>query len=33
VAKELFYADTGTDGRTDRHKVANSPFSQFLFWF
>jgi len=30
VAEELFHADTQTEGRTDRHKDANNPFSRFL---
>jgi len=33
VAAEFFHADTQTDGRTDRHKDANSPFSQFFVRF
>jgi len=32
-AKKLFHADTRTDGRTDKHNVANSPFPKFLVWF
>jgi len=31
VAKYVFHSDTQKDVRTDRHEVANSPFSQFLF--
>jgi len=29
VGAELFHADRPTDGRTDRHDEASSPFSQF----
>ena len=29
VEAELFHADRGTDGRTDRHDEASSRFSQF----
>jgi hypothetical protein len=28
VGAELFYADKGTDGQTDRHDEASSRFSQ-----
>ena len=28
VAEKLFQADTQKNGRTDKHKIANSPFSQ-----
>jgi hypothetical protein len=29
VVAELFHADKGTDGRTDRHDEANICFPQF----
>jgi hypothetical protein len=30
VAEELFHTDTQTEGKTDRHKDANYPFSRFV---
>jgi hypothetical protein len=33
LSEVLFHDDTRTDGRTDRHKDVNSPFSKFLVWF
>jgi len=30
VADDLFHDETKTDGRTDRHNDASSPFSQFF---
>jgi len=29
VGADLYHADKGTDGQTDRHDEANSLFSQF----
>jgi len=33
MAEVLFHADTQTDEQTDRHKNANTSFSQFFVRF
>jgi len=33
MAGNLFHFERQTDGRTDKHNVANSQFSQFLFGY